>query len=188
MKKNNKDKIINACLDLFMEHGDTNVSTKMILEAAEVSNGTLFYYFPTKDDIILAIYYSIKDEISKALKEDVNTDLLTRPFLFDYWKSTISWGLDNARKKAFVYNYGNSVLIQNHPDDLQEERYGFITSRIQQAIHAKEIVSPNLLFFNHHFRGARDAIINYLNDVPDDNTPEFIEAQFDQYWRSVVKY
>lgn len=185
---NNKDKIRNACLELFVTYGFRSTSTKMILDASGVTNGSLFYFYPTKDDILIDIYYRIKDEMAAHLEKDVDPSLHTRPFLYAYWKSSITWGLENPIKKRFLIMYSTSTVISNSKDDSKLEQFDFIRARIQQAIEEKEIISPNLRFFVLHFNGVIDVIVTYLNSEPDDNTHDFIEEQFDQYWRSVVKF
>ena len=58
--------IIAAALSVFYDEGVT-VSTARIAQAAGVSNGTLFNYFPTKQALIDTLYVSIKTEMANAL-------------------------------------------------------------------------------------------------------------------------
>lgn len=167
---NNREKIKVACLSLFNEYGIHGTSTKMILEASGVSNGGLFHHFPTKEDIVIDIYYDIKEEMYLSLKNTVDINLPTRSFLQTYWFSTIKWGLDHPHKKLFLDMYSNSTILRNCSNDQQLVKFAFLTDRIQAAIDENEIVSPNLLFFIYHFSRSTDAIINYINASPVDNT------------------
>jgi AcrR family transcriptional regulator len=55
--------LIEATLPLVLEHG-TDVSTRLIAEAAGVAEGTIFRVFPSKDDLIEAVVASAFDPSS----------------------------------------------------------------------------------------------------------------------------
>ena len=48
------NKIIDICLDCFMEKGLTGTTTKDLCDALGVCNGAIYYYFKTKEEIVLA--------------------------------------------------------------------------------------------------------------------------------------
>ena len=55
-----REALIAATLPLVLEHG-TDVSTRLIAEAAGVAEGTIFRVFPSKDDLIEAVLASAFD-------------------------------------------------------------------------------------------------------------------------------
>ncbi len=54
--------ILAAAVEVFRHYG-VGASTAKVAEAAGVSNGTLFNYFPTKQDLIDQLYLSIKRDM-----------------------------------------------------------------------------------------------------------------------------
>src|SRR3954449_11565744 len=58
-----REALIAATLPLVLEHG-TDVSTRLIAEAAGVAEGTIFRVFPSKDDLIEAVVASAFDPSS----------------------------------------------------------------------------------------------------------------------------
>ncbi len=49
-----RDRIIEVAADLFLKQGYGATGIAQILEAADVLRGSLYYYFPTKEDLLLA--------------------------------------------------------------------------------------------------------------------------------------
>ena len=83
-KRRTRETILRAALGLFAERGYTHTTLEDIAEAAEVSTGTLFVYFPSKEDILFPeereFYEQLKQRLeqrpSDATSFDVLRDLL----------------------------------------------------------------------------------------------------------------
>lgn len=60
-----REHIFQTALRLFFERGYDNTSLKDIAEAAQVSTGTLYRYFPTKSDLL----FQIRENSQKHLRE-----------------------------------------------------------------------------------------------------------------------
>jgi TetR/AcrR family transcriptional repressor of nem operon len=58
-----KTRLVESCLDHVWVHGYAASSIASIAEAAKIPKGSVFYYFPTKDDVILA---AIEEYVSRA--------------------------------------------------------------------------------------------------------------------------
>ncbi len=83
MEPARKQEVINVCLETFMKKGLAHTSTRDLSAALELNNGGVFYYFKTKDEIIIACAEeaSIRienDLIGVALKDIENPEKLVR--------------------------------------------------------------------------------------------------------------
>lgn len=61
MKTETRDKLIDAARDLFWEQGYANTGIAQILKKADAGSGSLYYFFPTKEDLLIAVldwYYA----------------------------------------------------------------------------------------------------------------------------------
>lgn len=63
-----KQDIIDAATELFSQRGYHATSTHQVAKLAEVSEGIIFYYFKTKEDILLEIFYDSFDTFLESLK------------------------------------------------------------------------------------------------------------------------
>lgn len=72
-KEEKREKILRAAMELFAEKGFENVTTMEIAGKAGVGKGTLYTYFPSKEDIFLGVvrkvYESFIDDIKTSLED-----------------------------------------------------------------------------------------------------------------------
>ncbi|HKA01341.1 MAG TPA: TetR/AcrR family transcriptional regulator [Candidatus Solibacter sp.] len=62
-------KILDAALDLFREEGFDEATMRAIAARANVATGAAYYYFPSKDAIVLAFYERSCDEMQPHISE-----------------------------------------------------------------------------------------------------------------------
>ena len=77
MKKQVKDKrtaITEAALKLFTERGFQGTSTAQISKDAGVATGTLFNYFPTKEELINSLHFEVKGRLSRSMGKGIEDE------------------------------------------------------------------------------------------------------------------
>src|SRR5262249_31570463 len=55
MKNETRERLIEAARVLFLKQGYASTGIAQILEAADAGSGSLYYFFPTKEDLLLAV-------------------------------------------------------------------------------------------------------------------------------------
>jgi AcrR family transcriptional regulator len=68
-----RQKILEAALDLFRDRGFSETTMRQIAAKAGVASGLAYYYFESKNAIVLAFYHRAKDELTPLL-EQAQTD------------------------------------------------------------------------------------------------------------------
>jgi len=68
-----RDAILNAALELLVKKGVHNTPMSQVAKAAGTGMGTIYNYFPNKEELINEIYAGIKEQ-EKTLFLEVNTD------------------------------------------------------------------------------------------------------------------
>jgi len=66
-KQRTRELIAATALDLFAEQGFSRTTVAEIAEAADVSERTVFTYFPTKEDILFSDHFALEAALSAAL-------------------------------------------------------------------------------------------------------------------------
>lgn len=131
---NKKEKIIEVALKLFVDNGFHGTPTSKIAQEAGVANGTLFQYFKTKDELVIALYVHFKDELAEYvirntadnadIKETIKTQIL----------SSLFWALDNPTKFRFIQQFHTSPYIRQVEQDVINKQIEPHLTLIQKAI------------------------------------------------------
>lgn len=85
-----KERILQAALELFAEHGYTTTTMRSIAARAEVAPSHAYYYFSGKEELVQALYERIQHEHRERAAEA----LATRGPLAERLKQTVHRGLD----------------------------------------------------------------------------------------------
>ena len=80
-----KAAIASTAVRLFTERGIHGTPTSLIAREAGVSNGTLFYYFPTKEDLINFAYYEIKGRMAKEIVRGIGEERTDKEVMRRVW-------------------------------------------------------------------------------------------------------
>ena len=65
-KAEKRQELVGVCLGCFVEKGLTVTTTKDLCRAAKLQNGGIYYYFSTKEEIVLACAEEAISRIEKA--------------------------------------------------------------------------------------------------------------------------
>lgn len=72
-----KQEFMRTALELFYEKGYENTKITDICKAMNVTKGAFYYYFESKEAVIIAIATAIKDRAVKMIKDIINREDLT---------------------------------------------------------------------------------------------------------------
>jgi AcrR family transcriptional regulator len=136
-----RDLIINAALKLFVDNGFHGTATSKIAQEAGVANGTLFQYFKTKDELVIALYIHFKDELAEYVTKNTadNTDI--KETIKTQVLSSLFWALDNPTKFRFIQQFHTSPYIGQVEQDVINKQVEPHLTLIQKAI-KQGIIKP----------------------------------------------
>ena len=182
-KHRKKDYIIDKCYECFVKNGIENTTTRDFCAAAEVNANTLYYYFNSKNDILIeCVNYGFKqleDALFDALKEFDKSS-------FDIFPNIIKIGLDYAPQMRFLYQAVSSPSYAEYRED-QFKKVNAFYDRLGRELAARFECPPELfkdyicetmtllsyyslwgsremaaLQFNRIFSDFKSAITNYM--------------------------
>lgn len=113
-----REKIIETALKLFVDNGFHGTATSKIAQEAGIANGTLFNYFKTKDELVIALYLSVKDDMADFLaKNTINSGGL-KEVMKSQFLASLFWALDNPLKFRFIQQFHSSPYLDKLEQDI----------------------------------------------------------------------
>ena len=135
-----RDRLIDTAMELFHSQGYQATGVAQILKKAEVNSGSLYYFFPTKEDLLLAVLDKYK--------------LMLHPMLLDPIWSRI----DDPIEKIFGLLDGYRQMLM-----ATECTYGCPIGNLALEIGHSHAKARQLLADN--FKGWRDAVRGCLDSA-----------------------
>lgn len=183
-----RDLIMNAALKLFVENGFHGTATGKIAQEAGVATGTLFQYFKTKDELVIALYLKFKEEmfllisnhsdIKNDIKESIKSNIL----------SSLYWALDNQTKFHFIQQFQTSPYIGKVEQEILNRQLEPHLALIQKGIQmgALKPMPTDLIYSlisNQVF-----GVYQYITSKPlsKSKKQEIIETTFEMLWDMVT--
>jgi AcrR family transcriptional regulator len=129
-----RELIINAALKLFVDNGFHGTATSKIAQEAGVANGTLFQYFKTKDELVIALYIHFKDELAEYISKNTATNANIKETIKSQVLSSLYWALDNPTKFHFIQQFHTSPYIGKVEQDVLQKQVEPHLALIQKGI------------------------------------------------------
>src|ERR1700735_491061 len=93
-----RNAILTAATHVFADRG-LGAPTSAISQAAGLAEGTLFTYFPTKDELINALYRDIKLALADAMMSNYPRRAGIRNRFQHVWDRYVIWGVKNPTQQ-----------------------------------------------------------------------------------------
>ncbi len=180
--------ILNAALKLFVEFGFHGTPTSKIAKEAGVANGTLFHYYSTKEELILALYKDIKARLTSCMYTNADKDKSLKEIFKTLYINTLEWASDHKEEFYFIQQFHTSPFFSLISSEEIEKQTKPHLDMIQQGIKNK-ILKPlplELLFnlINSHISG----INQYLSsaNLTGQKQKKVINESFDLLWDMIT--
>lgn len=179
--------IIKASLKLFTERGFHGTPTAMISKEAGVSTGTLFRYFPTKEDLINATYAAAKTQLARAITVGLAEEKTTEGKVRCIMGNTIRWSIANPREFMFVEQFSSSPYISRVTAEEVMKDYQFLDEVLEECVKKCKVRDVRRDLVLYMMYGVISAVVKKsLLDGPDQDLDELIDESFRFVWDGIT--
>ena len=164
-KTERRKEIIGVCLDCFVEKGLTATTTKDLCAAAKLQNGGIYYYFSTKEEIVLACAEEAIDQIENGAFGIVFKDISDIKSMMDRLGTM-------ADKMSPTMRFLVSVCVSKEYGEKVKpalsrlaSRYPYYTKKIAEVLdctpaEVEPLVHLSILALNNYMIFAERALFN----------------------------
>jgi TetR/AcrR family transcriptional regulator, repressor of fatR-cypB operon len=114
-RQRQKAMILEAMLDEVLERGLHDAPLSRVASRCGRSASIIYKYFPTKDELIHALYARIQETKNGVLVEGVIEEMSNREAFMQVWKNCYRFSCKYPREAKFLDQYENSRLSNSVP-------------------------------------------------------------------------
>ncbi|MCR8842364.1 TetR/AcrR family transcriptional regulator [Paenibacillus sp. SC116] len=186
LQRYDKEKVLEACMSVFAQHGYKNTSTIMLAEAADISKALIFHHFKSKKNLYLSLMEHCITKIRFKLGVDA---IIEHGNFFEVIEKITLLKFDYYRKYPTEYKFVFEAFYAV-PEELKkeiEERYGIGSAERYQLLEQlfEKVPLKDGVDRNHAFELLMIAIEHFdkkfISEVTD------IEAIDEEYGPNFLK-
>jgi AcrR family transcriptional regulator len=183
-----QEQILIAALKLFVEFGFHGTPTSKIAQEAGVSNGTLFHYYKTKDELVVALYIYIKTSLSACISENRVEGETIKATFKRMFLSSMYWAIEHPTEFRFTQQFHSSPYLSMVSNEEIMKQMKYLMDFMQEAINAR-VLKPlpvDLLFtlISNHIYGINEYLIS--TKMNEEKQKETINQSFDLIWDMIT--
>ncbi len=183
-----REQLLEASIDLFAKEGFWNTPTARIAKHAKVATGTLFNYFPSKEELIDEVYVQLKHELFDALKVGFPTDADGRTCFKHIWSGYVRWGVANPTRFMLLEQLRMSDLVSQEARGQIDQEAGFMTELLDAGIENKVFRDVPKDYLITVIMANVESSVKYAiaSDLNEDGLEAFCENGFEMLWKSIA--
>ncbi|HPH97149.1 MAG TPA: TetR/AcrR family transcriptional regulator [Anaerolineaceae bacterium] len=136
MMTQKRDDILAAAQRLVSQHGFHGTSMSMIAAEAGVGAGTIYNYFPSKDDLMRALFMMIKQDFMQKVMAGVSPDAPLQESFGLMWANIIHYYLDFPDQITFAQQFHHSPYFDRACEEMMNTLLAPLVVPFEKAMSA----------------------------------------------------
>ena len=181
-----RTQFLNSALKLFVANGVQSASTNAIAKDAGTAAGTLFLYFPTKQDLVHELILDIVKEQSEYIRTLLEPSLSARETFHAIWEGMIRWFSEHIDAYRYVQQVRDSGMISDEVVQETNRYFGYFHETIQKGYELAEIKPYPVELIGEFLYRDFVAVMNLINLQSDPvKQEEYIQNGFEIFWNGI---
>ncbi len=143
-----KSCILDTTLSLIKDHGFHGTSMSMIACKAGAATGTIYHHYPSKDELIKALFKEVNEQLLAAIIISSDDSIPFKERFCKFWKSQFKYYVTHPEALMFLEQYMSSPYYLDdecYIKDLYKDVTAFFNDGMDKGFIKKmdkEILSP----------------------------------------------
>lgn len=183
-----QDQILQSALRLFAAEG-LAVPTAQIAKRSGVANGTLFNYFPTKQDLIDALYIALKKEVAQLfLEAGADRAKSLKESSFVVWNSYVRWAIANPLEHKVMNLFKSANVLSARVLAEADDIFKPFNDLVRIGMEKGEVMKLDVQYLYRIKAAQIGASIDQamLRNLKGKALEAHILTSFDIYWRGIA--
>jgi len=189
-QQNKRLEIIYHCYEYLSINGLKNLTMNSLLKYLDISKGTFYHYFKSKDELISNLFFEItKEHIFQQKQKLKNVDTLRKKIeiLYDVYL------VNSYQNKIFIDLYKDFLLIYSHKDEeyinlynrkFKDILFKALSEVIHEEIDKKKVKKDSLITINT-IMAAADGMMMYSYSLEEYDLSKEFSIFLDFYIESI---
>lgn len=175
-----------AALKLFAQQGVNNTSTNAIAREAGTAAGTLFLYFPTKQDLINTLVIQISKEQAEFIEAQLDLSLSSQENFRIIWQGSIDWFRENMDAYQYTLQVRDAGIIDPAVAEESQQYLGYYFAVIQKALAENAIKPYPFELIGNTLYQQIVGVMNLIRTQPNKSKQdEYISQGFEIFWNGI---
>ncbi|WP_406826400.1 TetR/AcrR family transcriptional regulator [Pedobacter sp. KACC 23697] len=182
-----REKLLQTALELFVSQGFNDTPTSKIAKEAGVATGTLFYFFPTKDELIISLYLKLKGQAAESINAALVDVKSTKEAIKAYYQESLKWSIRNPTEFSFLAQFSNSPYLKRIGTDEISAQIAPVLQLFEEAIEEQLVVDIDVKLLYALISNQVFGVNQYLssNKFTKDEQHHIIEDTFLMFWKMI---
>lgn len=176
--------LLDAAVEIVAQSG-LSATTASIAKRAGVAVGTLFTYFPTKEQLLNEVYLMLKQDMSDLLVTGYPKDADFRTQILHIWRGYTEWALLNPQGKQVLRLLTVSDLLTPETLASTPEALNQADKMFDEAIKQSLFVTDSKTFIYAIIQNISDATSEQIARHPEDKET-LLQLGFRMMWNAIA--
>jgi len=180
-----RNAILTAAIEVVAERGP-GATTAAIASSARVSEGSVFTYFHSKDELLNQVYRELKAEIAGTLMSDFPRRTSVRNRLQHVWNRYVDWGAKNQARHRALLQISLWEGLTQESKTAGKAPFLELEQMHREADEARLIRPLSEEFLAATITAMSDLTVGFLQRYPEE-AAEYCDTGFEMLWAAIAK-
>jgi AcrR family transcriptional regulator len=179
--------IINTAIQLFVENGFHGTATSKIAVNSSIATGSLFNYFKTKEELILAIYTFILEDLDSFIIGRLESHSISKQSFQSIFMAYVNWSIEHPLEHQYLQQFSHSPYSKLATVPILNQQKDPLFILIENGISLVLIKQLPASFIYSLFLAQINGLNSYIisNPLSNDKQLELIEDTFEMFWKMI---